>query len=92
MNKNIVSEHVIKEGISPKYKGFNYLVCCIEELLKEENPCEVPVYAISSIVAKKFNSNSERVERAMRTAVKSANKNNTVKGLIFKIIYDMRGE
>lgn len=79
--------HIIKNlGIPPHFKGYSYLEAAIIMTVQEPNLINEVTTKLYPFIARHFNTNEQRVERAMRFAIETAwNKGNV------QILHDLFG-
>ena len=65
--KNDIVLYLLKVGVRPHYKGFNYLVRSLEMTLNADE--RIPMLKIYDTVAREYGINPQRVERCIRTLV-----------------------
>jgi len=62
-----IHDFLIKNGIFPNLKGFNYLIKAVE--IVKENPTIKTTKDLYPAIAKAFKDSSQKVERAIRNIV-----------------------
>lgn len=67
MQRNRIVVYLLKLGVRPHYKGFNYLVAALTITMQAEN--RVPMLEIYNKVADEYGINARRVERCIRTLI-----------------------
>lgn len=65
--RNQIVFYLLKIGVRPHYKGFNYFVRALCMTMDSEK--RIPMLEIYSSVAHEYDVNPKRVERCMRTLV-----------------------
>ncbi|MCC8192301.1 MAG: sporulation initiation factor Spo0A C-terminal domain-containing protein [Ruminococcus sp.] len=70
--KNITTNLILQLGISEKLKGYHYLREAILLSINDSQMLESVTKVLYPTVAKKFNTTSSRVERAIRYAIETA--------------------
>ena len=65
--KNEIVLYLLKVGVRPHYKGFNYLVSSLEMTLNAD--LRIPMLKIYDAVAREYDITPQRVERCIRTLV-----------------------
>ena len=74
--ENKIKSLVLKVGIDPALKGYDYLVEAVRLCYEDKSYIHSITKTLYPSVAKKFNTTPSRVERAMRHAVSSSSANN----------------
>jgi two-component system, response regulator, stage 0 sporulation protein A len=73
--KSEIMTHIKKIGISSKVKGFRYLTDGIEMVIEDRDLLEAITKELYPAIAKKNNTSSTGVEKAIRHAIKNAWRN-----------------
>ena len=66
VKRNTIREYILKIGITPELKGYEYIIDAVEKLIAAPNTKLIKLY---SDIAKSHNSTVGSVERAIRHAI-----------------------
>lgn len=68
----LISRQLIEIGVPASLKGYRYMITAIEQVIMDEAVLEGVTKVLYPEVAKKHNSTSQRVEKAIRHAIEVA--------------------
>lgn len=69
MKKQIVN-YLLKRGVKPNYKGFNYVVSALEYTTQFDQ--HIPINTVYNTVAQQFGITWQCVERCIRTLIEAS--------------------
>lgn len=70
---NTKTAHILKKlGVPPHIKGYKYIIAAVDLILEDEKHLYGVTKTLYPAIARKFETTSSRVERAIRHAVETA--------------------